>query len=133
MLMVEPYNPDCPAHCPPDGASPFAGDLLRASKKFPPAERDMLSLIEQGRDIDPSDCRGWGLSVWLDEADARHALAIVPFFRTCSIVRFAVEKNDGVLMHTPSNDQPEHHTYWKKFGVQIPAEKFALVIGPEKR
>jgi hypothetical protein len=92
----------------------------------------MLSMIEQGRDIDLNDCRGWGLSVWLQEADAKHARQIVPFFRTCSIVKFAVEPDDGVLMPTPSNDQPEHHTYWKKADVQIPTESFTLVIGPER-
>jgi hypothetical protein len=131
--MVEPYHPKCPGHCPPNDASPFAGDLLRASKKFPPAERDMLSLIEQGRPIDQNDCRGWGLSVWLEEADAKHARDIVPFFRTCSIIRFTVDEEDGVLMPTPSNDQPKHHTYWKKIAVHLPPESFTLVIGPDKQ
>ena len=92
----------------------------------------MQSLIEQGRDIDPNDCRGWGLSVWLEEADVRHAREIVPFFRTCSIVRFDVDVSDGVLMPTPSKDQPNHHTYWKRVDAQLSAEDFSLVIGPEK-
>src|ERR1700737_264759 len=62
----------------------------------------------------------------------QHAREIVPFFRTCAIIRFTVDEDDGVLMPTPSNDQPKHHTYWKKIDVQIPTENFALVIGPDK-
>lgn len=130
--MVEPYHQDCPGHCPPDDANPYAGTLYRAAKKFPPNKRDMLSVIEQGRRTDAQDCRSWGLSVWVDEAAARHAREIVPFFRTCSIVKFTVDEDNGELMHTPSNDQPNHHTYWKKADVTLSDDDFSLFLGPER-
>jgi hypothetical protein len=91
----------------------------------------MRSVIEQGRRTDPQDCKSWGLSVWVDESAARHAREIVPFFRTCSIVKFTVDGDDGELMHTPSNDQPEHHTYWRKVDLALSDDDFSLFLGPE--
>jgi hypothetical protein len=91
----------------------------------------MKSIWEQGRQCNPSDCKSWGLSVWLEKEDALHARALVPFFRKCYIVRVDFGLTDGVLLPTPSDDQPGHHTYWKRHGLQLPSERFASIIEPE--
>lgn len=99
---------------------------------MPPSGYDMKSVKEQGRPCDPADCRSWGLSVWLAQEAAEHARSLIPFFRKCYIVAISVGVNDGVLLHTPSNNQPGHYTFWKRHDVNLPEENIQLAIGPEQ-
>lgn len=82
---------------------------------------------EVGKPCNPKKCSHWGLSVWTDENDARHAIELFPeTMENWRIARGTVNHNDGVLLGTPSKKQPEHHTFWKSFGLNI-AGKFSLL------
>lgn len=83
-------------------------------------DRDFESFAEQGREgIDPEECQSWGLSVWTNEPAVMHARKAYHFFRKKKIIMFSIMETDGCLKATPSNRQPEHHTFWKTRSVDL--------------
>jgi hypothetical protein len=112
--MVAPYHPDCPADCPPSTAEPRDGLIYRAVKKLPVVESELLSDAERNRPrIDKTNCLNWGLSVWITEDAVAYARGALAFTRKRYVVGITVTDADGRLKHTPTDNQPEHHTFWR--------------------
>lgn len=57
-------------------------------------------------------------------------MEISPFIKTdCYIIGGDVSDQDGVMKHTPRENQPEHYTFWKVFDLDI-THKFRAVREP---
>lgn len=125
-----PFNPDISKHCsdvcPPVEAKPVKCELFRGIPELPMTEEHFMAHPEVGKPCNPKKCTHWGLSVWTHEDDALHALELFPSMENWRIARGTVSHNDGVLLGTPNKRQPEHHTFWKSFGLSI-VGKFSLV------
>jgi hypothetical protein len=94
---------------------------------MPMSEQHFMAHPEINKPCNRKNCKHWGLSVWVHEDDARHALELFPdIMGGWRIARGTVTHNDGVLLGTPNARQPEHHTFWKSFGLEI-AGKFVLL------
>lgn len=110
-----------PATCPPPSAQQVDQILYRGLKGVTACSDDFHSDAEKDRKgCDFSDCQSFGLSVWVNESGVETARLVVPGFKKKCIVSFAVKKNDGKLLHTPTNRQPEHHTFWRSKTLALP-------------
>jgi hypothetical protein len=119
-----------PKPCPPPNAGPANGVIFRGIPKPPISEDDFLSHPELNRpNCDHGNCEHWGLSVWVSKAEAEHAQRIFRYMRKWHIASGSVNGSDGVIMQTPSNQQPNHHTFWKIYGLEI-SSRFQIVIQP---
>jgi len=81
------------------------------------------------KNCNPKDCTHWGLSVWMTTEAVEHARKIMPWLSAWCIASGTLDVDDGVLMPTPNDGQPDHHTFWKYFGREI-AGKFKIVMKP---
>lgn len=129
--MAVEFNGGMPKHCPPVEVAPFAGEILRAVPTEPILENHFLSHAEMGKKCDIQECESWGLSVWLSKEAAVHARAAFKnLFSKRFIVKISVNEHDGRLLKTPSNAQPEHHTFWKSSAAQF-ASRAEVIMKPE--
>ena len=125
------YNPSMPPGCPPSSAWLVSGEIWRGVKKMPMSAASFLSEAERGTvGIDLSSAKAWGLSIWCSEEAALHARKIIPFMRKWHLAR-GEPTAKGVMMKTPSNDNTEHHTWWKPLAYD-PAPDFVVAIPPLK-
>jgi hypothetical protein len=126
------YHPDIPVACPPKEATPTNGVVYRASKKASLEASDFASHAERKlRGYDPKVCQCWGLSVWVSEEAVETARKLFPVFRYKRfILSGALGVSDGVIMQTPSESQPEHHTFWKAIDRDVSAQ-FTVYLNPE--
>ncbi len=112
--MPHVIHDECPADCPTNQATPYEGHIFRACRTFPARPLDLQSDGERNRPgTDRTNCQNWGLSVWTTETAVAFARAALAFTRKRYIVRFSVAQNDGRIQETPTNNQPEHFTFWK--------------------
>lgn len=117
------FHPNLPADCPLPGAQPHVGIMYRALKAAEPTEWDFTSDAERAREgYSVEDCLNWGLSVWVSEGGVEHARRIIKGFHKKCVVRVVVGVADGLLLATPTDNQPEHHTYWKGANCQLCAK-----------
>jgi hypothetical protein len=91
----------------------MTGFLYRRIEKSPATEKDFRSHRENDKPCPAEECDCWGLSVWVDLKHVKHALKVYRAFRNSPIVRFHVTPEHGVIMHTGSQRQPEHRTFWR--------------------
>lgn len=118
-----------PQNCPPAEATPMEGTLFRGIPNPPVNASHFRSHAEAEKPCDPRKCKSWGLSVWVSEADARHAQQALTYMQAWHIAAGQVVPSDGVVMPTPSNSQPNHHTFWLSPNRDI-SSKFQIVIEP---
>lgn len=124
--MTFSYSQRFSGQCPPPSASRASGLVYRGVPKQPLSENDFLSHVELGRSqADPDNCNHWGLSVWRTREAVEHARRISRHMRQWSIAVGELQPADGVIAPTPSNNQPEHFTFWKIEAAQI-TSRFAL-------
>lgn len=121
--MVAPYHPDSPSDCPTSLATSPKGPVYRAVRKFPVEANDLLSDAERNRKgTDKANCINWGLSVWLTPEAVQYARDILPFTRERYIVDLVPTAADGRIQHTPTGNQPEHHTFWRFAGRDLTSQ-----------
>lgn len=127
------YNPNFPPSCPPKEAKPADGDVLRGIRPpLPITEKHFLSAVELNQSkCDAENCIHWGLSVWISQDDAQHARKIFPYMKKWYIAQGSVFPNDGVMLATPANKQPNHYTLWKAVDTQL-HRRFRVVVCPVK-
>lgn len=127
------FHPDIPKDpvCPPADAKPSKVLLYRGVREMPLDEnKDFTSHAElKRRNCNPKDCTHWGLSVWLTAEAVNHAREAIPFLKNWHIAAGTVDADDGVLMATPSEAQPDHYTFWKYKDRKI-VDKFKIVMPP---
>jgi hypothetical protein len=101
--------------CPPADAQPVEGPVYRGVRGADPTPQDFQSFNEAKAGAKAEDCLHWGLSVWTTEAAVEHARKIIIPLRKgkWSVVVGHLEPEDGVIKHTPTNDQPDHRTLWR--------------------
>ena len=129
--MVAPFHPCCPAGCPSDQAAPPAGPVFRAARTFPVTDVDVVSDAARGRrGVDKSNCLNWGLSVWTSKEAVDYARKVLPFTKRRYIVDLVVDAQDGMIQHTPTTVQNEHHTFWPYDGRDIKAH-CQIYLDPE--
>ena len=114
------FHQGFPNGCPPADAESGDCTLYKAIGGSDPVVRDFESFAERKRPgIDLAACQSWGISVWTDMDSVQHALNAFHCFRSKHIISFSVKENDGLLKHTPSNRQPNHHTFWKSVAANL--------------
>lgn len=91
----------------------MTGVIYRRLRALPACKEDFYSHRETNTPCPAPDCDCWGLSVWLKIEDVRHALKVYRAFRNSPIVKVNIKPENGVIMHTGSNRQPEHRTFWR--------------------
>jgi hypothetical protein len=132
LSQMPNFHPDFPQtpQCPPAEATAASGMVWRAVFKMPLCDEAFKSYAELGKpNCDRADCNAWGLSVWTSEAAVLHARKLMRHFRKRHIAAGTLDQNDGVLLPTPSSQQPDHHTFWKFHGHSVLA-KFQVVMEP---
>lgn len=127
------FNRNIPENCPPSVAKPVERLIYRGIKSPPISSNDFLSHRELGEKCSAKgrygECDCWSLSVWVSEEAVNHARGISGRIKQWYIAAGKVSKTDGVLMATPSNSQPEHHSFFCDINSDL-APKFALVMNP---
>lgn len=94
--------------------------VYRAIRKDQPSPVDFESEAERRKyAAGTGACLEWGLSTWVSRAAVDLARKIVPGFDKKCIVGFDTTPSDGVIAHTPTGIQPEHHTFWKVVDVDL--------------
>jgi hypothetical protein len=128
------FHPDRPKSpkCPPDIARTPNEMVWRGVRELPLSEEHFKSHVELNLpNCDKADCTHWGLSVWVSEEAVEHARKLHRFIRRWYIAAGKIDKSDGKIMLTPSEAQPDHHTFWK-FHDHPVAAKFAIVMEPAR-
>lgn len=128
------FNPDisqhCSDQCPPAAAELVVGPVYRGVRVLPVTEEDFKSDAELRRNgKDPADCLNWGLSVWRTEQAVVHARNTYRALRRWHIAKGELTGSEGMIMATPTNSQPQHHTLWKAAGINY-LPLFAVVMNP---
>lgn len=122
-----------PEACPSEMAKPVAGPLYRGIKnikKMPLSESTFFSHRKLNIKCDEPECECWGLSVWLTRDAVTHALNTFDFMKKKWHIAYGELNNeDGLILHTPSEAQPEHHTFWRDTRREF-AARFHIVIYP---
>ena len=133
------YHPNRPPNCPPPEATPMDGVIYRSLQGQTPCQEDALSKrerqIELSEDIVPqesAECLFWGLSVWINIADVRHARRLFSFVRKHQIGKATISSECGVILHTPSRSQPEHRTFWRDINLDLPAVLSVVDLATER-
>lgn len=123
------FHPGLPTDCPPREAGPIETTLYRGIRRPPVSAADFLSHREANRNCTACECDCWGLSVWTTRDAVDHARATIPFVRKWYIAEGKVVPEDGVIAATPSEKQPEHHTFWRDIRRDL-APRFTIVLQP---
>jgi hypothetical protein len=127
------YRADLPAHCPGDDAFERDARLFRACRGNPPTDEDYRphnesAVPQKRRKADANNCAGWGLSVWVDEAELRHAREhVMPWMKRAYIFRSDVAAHEGRLSAPGGNG---HHTYWPYAQTDLRV-RASLFLNPE--
>jgi hypothetical protein len=114
------FHAGLPDACPLPNAEAVTKRVYRAIRKDAPVPYDFESEAERQKYANGSGpCFHWGLSTWVSMEAVTHARAIVKGFNKKCIVGFDATPTDGVIAHTPSPSQPDHHTFWKVVNVDL--------------
>jgi hypothetical protein len=127
------FNPEilevCGDVCPPSAAEAVTLKIYRGIRDGSITAQEFLSHVERELPSDPTNCEHWGLSVWISEPAVEHARRTYRSVRRMQIAVGEVTPDDGVLLATPTKQQPEHHTFWKVFGKDF-SHKFQVAWEP---
>lgn len=114
------FHAGLPDNCPLAEAEAVTKRVYRAILKTAPTPADFESEAERRNYAHGSGtCKHWGLSAWVTRSAVELAREIVPGFNKKCIVGFDATPTDGVILHTPSDTQPDHHTFWKVIDVDL--------------
>lgn len=122
-----------PDGCPNDAVEANA-TLYRGCETNPPTNEDFTpharSEVPRKRHMARgAACMGYGLSVWISQADARHAQELFPWAARWHIFSGDVTPDDGQLAATGTRQQPAHHSFWAYDGVEL-SVKFESALPP---
>ena len=107
------FDPERPDGCPPPDAEQRDVAIFRHVKALPVVDAHFHSDVKIGaRYNNPEKCECWGCSVWVNEAAVQHAVSLFPHFRKKYVVSGQILASHGAIMHTGTNSQPDHHTFW---------------------
>lgn len=109
------FEAGTPQNCPPNDAGCLNGIVYRGLRKPKLGIRpeDFLSHRANGVRCVGDECLCRGLSIWVDIKDFEHARKNIPAFKKWALAAITVDEIDGIAKKTPSNVQPNHHTFWK--------------------
>jgi hypothetical protein len=110
------YHPNRPAGCPPRAAKPMTGPLYCRIGRAPAVARkeDFYSQREKGISHEGRECQRWGLSVSIHLEDVRNELSAYPYLlKKFQVVEVQVKPEHGVILHTPTDERPNHQTFWR--------------------
>lgn len=120
-----------PNACPPQNAEDPPCTVYRALDADHPCEDDFLSWVQLGHpSAKPTNCKHWGLSVWMSIEAVEHARDVVTLMKRKYIAEGQLVAGDGKVMATPTRPQPEHCTLWPCTSVDI-KHRFTVVMEPE--
>lgn len=126
------FDPERPENCPPSSASHKKMIIYRRINGRNPKEKDFQSDVRTKPNApatDPKKCDCWGCSVWPSKEAVVHAIDVVPSLVNGrrKIAEGQIDEDDGVIAHTPSKSQPEHHTFWLAHEKDI-SGKFSIFV-----
>lgn len=114
------FHDGLPDDCPVPEAEAISKRVYRGIRKKLPNTKDFESEAERRAfSAGEGRCVDWGLSTWVSRAAVEWARKIVPGFDRKAIVGFDATPADGMIAHTPTGPQPEHHTFWKVVDVDL--------------
>lgn len=122
-----------PEGCPQE-ATEVNATLYRGCETNPPTPEDFTpharsNLPRKQRMARDGSCLGFGLSVWVSEADAKHAQELFPWAGRWHIFKGNVSQGDGRLAPTGTRQQPGHHSFWVYQGINLMI-KFSPALPP---
>jgi hypothetical protein len=100
------------------GGPPIRPDHFRSYNQTPNHSR-----------ADPTDCQRWGLSCWLSLEGARTAQKNFSYMAKWHIASGDMLPSDGMILPTPHDENPDHHTFWVAEEVAL-APRFQIVAPP---
>lgn len=114
------FHSGLPDGCPLPEAEAVSRRVYRGIRKKQAVPKDFESEAER-REFKSGEgrCVDWGLSAWVSRAAVEWARRIVPGFDRKCIVGFDATPADGVIAHTSTLNQPDHHTFWKVVDVDL--------------
>jgi len=107
------FAPSIPASCPPTSALPCNVDVYLACVEVNDADDGFRTAHERGVYVNvqgEAACQRHGLSVFLDEKSCRHLIRVQPRGRRVASGKLGNDR--GVILDTPTNRHPNHHTWW---------------------
>jgi hypothetical protein len=113
---VPSYHPGLPPGCPPDGAAPMTGTIYRrvSAAPKPITNADFYSGKVNNKDKGTDRlCQRWGTSVWIDIAHLNHDMDVFGYLRKYRFVSVDIRPRHGVVQKTPTDNRPEHRTFWR--------------------
>ncbi len=105
-----------PPNCPPQKAKEASGEVYRLVDGNPPAAKDFLSWYElkpeKKYNSQVKECQAHGLSVSTQKSNIFSLRNRYPWLRKKNVALGKLTPDLGVMLHTPSNDDKLHHTWW---------------------
>lgn len=102
----------CPNNCPPLDAKPVDGEIFRGLRSSKLCPDEFKSFHELGREKDSDDqCMACGLSVWVGEAEYRHARGLLPWVRRWGVAKARLKPQHGMIKKNGTDGRP-HNTLW---------------------
>ena len=124
------FEEGLPADCPPSDAHDGDSVVFRAVGNGQIGPADFKSWVAMKHpSAKHGNCRHWGLSVWITVADVEHARSISNHVCEQYIAKGEIQKGDGLLGHTSTRPQPNHHTLWCAANVDI-STRFKISMPP---
>lgn len=124
-MSTPTFPSDWPEDCPPANAPDADGDIYRLVRRNPPSDTDFLTFHELGKAPKAPPCLRCGLSVLPTLRDAQHQRALFPRLGA-HIAAARLTHSHGKLLHTPSQNNEAHTTWWPYMGLQR-GQLFAVV------
>lgn len=124
------FDDGIPCSCPPAEAEDPPCVIFRALNKDQVEDDDLKSWVKLGvPSAKPTNCKHWGLSVWMCVEAVEHARDVVPSMKDRYIAKAELQVGDGKVMATPSRPQPLHCTFWYNTLVDL-KPRFAEILEP---
>ena len=117
------FPDDLPGDCPCD-AEEVACTIWHGCEEDPASEEDFKPFARSDDEdkrlrATKQGCNAYGISCWRDAAAAKHAQELFEWARRWHIFQGKVTESDGQLKATPSNNQPDHYTFWTYKNVDL--------------
>jgi hypothetical protein len=106
------FGADVPDDCPPKAAIRGPKLLFRLVRHNPLAAADFRTTKEEGKFKTKDACQRCSISMQETEHGARALRDVIPNLAGRKIAKGIVPAEAGKLMSTPSNNNPEHWSWW---------------------
>jgi len=125
------FGPHLPGDCPPTDAIPVTGAVFLGVPGLPITESHFRSYKEKGKKVRKGkECEGCSISVWTSEEAVEHAREVFSHMKDWYIARAELDRADGVILKTPSTNQPLHCSFWRDVRAQLET-KFSIWASPQ--